>query len=49
MLFETVTPEECGVRSEDILSFIDCLCAAEPDQESHALLLIRHGKLLAEG
>lgn len=43
------TPESQGIRSGDILKFIERLSQNEPYQDPHAFLLVRHGKLLAEG
>jgi len=45
--FETATPESVGVRSEDILAYIDALEKSET--EMHGLMIMRHGKLCAQG
>lgn len=45
--FETATPEAVGVRSEDILSYIDAL--ERSGTEMHGLMIMRHGKLCAQG
>jgi CubicO group peptidase (beta-lactamase class C family) len=41
------TPESMGVRSESVLDFIDSIESAE--LELHSLMLLRGGKVLAEG
>lgn len=48
-IFPKATPEECGISSKDIINFIEAICQAEEDQETHSFLLIRHGKLICEG
>ena len=45
--FERVTPESVGLRSGDILEFIDALEHSET--EMHGLMIMRHGKVCAEG
>lgn len=45
--FERVSPESVGLRSGDILSFIDALEHSET--EMHGLMIMRHGKVCAEG
>lgn len=45
--FETATPESVGIRSEDILSYIDALEKSET--EMHGLMIMRHGKLCTQG
>lgn len=45
--FERVTPENVGLRSGDILEFIDALEHSET--EMHGLMIMRHGKVCAEG
>lgn len=45
--FERVSPESVGLRSADILSFIDDLEHSET--EMHGLMIMRHGKVCAEG
>lgn len=41
------TPEAEGVSSESILKFLDA--AAKSDHEFHSLMILRHGKVVAEG
>jgi hypothetical protein len=41
------TPEEQGVRSQDLLDFIDSLEAGQ--WAMHSLMLVRHGYVIAEG
>ena len=45
--FERVSPESVGLRSADILGFIDALEHSET--EMHGLMIMRHGKVCAEG
>lgn len=45
--FETATPEAVGIRSEDILSYIEALEASQT--EMHGLMIMRHGKLVTQG
>ena len=45
--FEKAAPEAMGVRSEDILAYLDALEASTT--EMHGLMILRHGKLIAEG
>lgn len=45
--FETATPEAVGIRSEDILDYIDTL--ERSHTEMHGLMIMRHGKLCAQG
>ena len=45
--FEACSPEEVGIRSEDILSYIEALEASQT--EMHGLMIMRHGKLSAQG
>ena len=45
--FEKATPEAMGVRSEDIMSYLDALEASTT--EMHGLMILRHGKLITEG
>ena len=45
--FETATPEALGVRSEDIMAYLDDLEAS--DTEMHGLMIMRHGVLCAQG
>src|SRR3712207_5421826 len=44
---ERVTPESVGLASADIERFLDALEAS--DAEMHGLMIIRHGKVAAEG
>ena len=45
--FDTASPEAVGIRSEDIQSYLDALEASQT--EMHGLMIMRHGKLCAEG
>ena len=45
--FERVTPESVGLRSADILQFLEDL--AHSETEMHGLMIMRHGKVAAEG
>lgn len=45
--FERVSPESVGLRSADILRFINDLEHSET--EMHGLMIMRHGKVCAEG
>lgn len=45
--FETSSPEAVGIRSEDILAYINALEASET--EMHGLMIMRRGKLCAQG
>ncbi len=45
--FETARPEEVGIRSEDILSYIEAL--EHSPTEMHGLMIMRHGKLCTQG
>ena len=47
MAFERVTPESVGVRSEGILGFLEE--AERRGVELHGMMLLRHGKVCAEG
>jgi CubicO group peptidase (beta-lactamase class C family) len=42
------TPSAHGIDARGILSFLDALAAAE-DVETHSLMLLRHGEIVAEG
>lgn len=44
---ERSTPEREGVRSQAILDFLDAVEAS--DHELHSLMILRHGKVVAEG
>ena len=45
--FDTAAPEAVGIRSVDILAYIDALERSET--EMHGLMIMRHGKLCAQG
>lgn len=45
--FERVTPESVGIHSEDILNLVHSLL--ESGVEMHGLMIMRHGKVCAEG
>lgn len=45
--FERTTPESVGIKSEDILHYIDTL--EHSTTEMHGLMIMRHGKICAEG
>ena len=45
--FERTTPEAVGLRSGDILRYIDAL--EHSDTEMHGIMIMRHGKVCAEG
>ncbi len=45
--FDTAAPEAVGIRSADILAYIDALERSET--EMHGLMIMRHGKLCAQG
>ena len=45
--FDRVRPEEVGLRSRDILNFVEALEKSET--EMHGLMIMRHGKVAAEG
>lgn len=47
MVLERVTPESVGVHSKGILDFIDA--AQRRGLELHGMMLLRHGKVCAEG
>ena len=47
--FERVTPESCGVSSEDILRMVEGMEDMPELKEMHSFMLVRHGKVLAEG
>ena len=47
MILERVTPESVGIHSEGILKFIDL--AESRGLELHSMMLLRHGKVFAEG
>lgn len=41
------TPEAEGVSSQNIINFLDA--AATSDHEFHSIMILRHGKVVAEG
>ncbi|MBO6010560.1 MAG: beta-lactamase family protein, partial [Oscillospiraceae bacterium] len=45
--FETATPESVGIRSRDILDYIETLETS--GAEMHGLMIMRRGKLCAQG
>lgn len=45
--FERVTPESVGIKSQDIIDYINNLEASQT--EMHSLIIMRHGKICAEG
>ena len=47
MELQRVTPESVGVRSQGILSFLKALKSR--GLEAHSLMILRHGKVCAEG
>lgn len=47
MIFEKVTPEMVGIHSEGILAFLDSM--EKRGLETHSMMLIRRGKICAEG
>ena len=47
MDFERVTPESVGISSKSILEFLDELYRY--GIEMHSFMLLRHGKVCAEG
>ena len=47
--FERVSPESVGIRSQDVSRLLDRLSLFPAGQEPHHFLLIRHGKVAAEG
>ena len=47
--FARTTPEAVGIRSQDVLRMLDRLSMLPAGQEPHHFLLIRHGKVAAEG
>ena len=47
MIFERVSPESVGIRSEDIREFLKE--AYKAGIQLHSFMLIRHGKVAAEG
>ena len=47
--FEKITPEEAGIRSEDLLALLRDYTDGGLSEEVHAFALLRHGRLIAEG
>lgn len=47
--FEKVTPESCGIDSNDLIRFIENMEDMPETKETHGFMLLRFGKLLAEG
>lgn len=45
--FERTTPESVGIKSQDILHYIDTL--EHSTTEMHGLMIMRHGKICTEG
>ncbi len=45
--FLTTTPEQVGIRSRDILRYLDALESS--DTEMHGLIIMRHGKICCQG
>lgn len=45
--FERTTPEAVGLRSRDIMDYLDALDKSKT--EMHGLMIMRHGKVCAEG
>lgn len=43
----SITPESQGVSSEGIMNFLEA--AAKSDHEFHSFMVVRHGKVVAEG
>jgi CubicO group peptidase (beta-lactamase class C family) len=46
-MLDRSTPEQQGVTSESILSFVDAMTS--PDRGLHSLIVFRHGHVVAEG
>lgn len=47
--FEKVSPESCGINSEDLLKFVEGMEDAPELKETHGFMILRHGKLITEG
>lgn len=47
--FEKVSPESCGISSEDLLKFIEGMEDLPEIKETHGFMVLRHGKLVTEG
>ena len=47
--FPEATPESMGIRSRDILSLLQAYNQNGPEEETHSLLLLRHGRLVFAG
>ena len=39
--FEKATPESCGISSDNIIDFVEALCQADNEQETHSFMLLR--------
>lgn len=42
------TPEEQGLHSSDVMKFLDELITGRPGAEIHSVMVLRHGKVIAE-
>ncbi len=47
--FEKVTPEEAGIRAEDIRALLSAYTDGDIHEEVHAFVLLHRGRLVAEG
>lgn len=47
--FISVTPEEVGISSLDILALLESYVTGDLAEETHSFVLLRHGKLVASG
>jgi len=47
--FERITPEEAGIRTEDLIELLSSYATGDVAEEVHAFALLHRGKLLAEG
>lgn len=45
----SVTPEEVGISSRDILALLESYIVDDPHEETHSFVLLRHGKLVSAG
>ena len=45
----SVTPEEVGISSRDILALLESYIVNDPCEETHSFVLMRHGKLVSAG
>lgn len=48
-IFERSSPESCGIPGKCIQNFLEQLQKACPDQETHHIMMVRHGKVICEG